>query len=514
MSNLANKKVKVRFAPSPTGALHIGGVRTALFNYLFAKKHGGDFLLRIEDTDRTRTVVGAEKYIIDSFKWLGINFDDGVNPDGTAKYRQTEREYRSYADILVKAGHAYYAFDTSEELDVMKKTLTAAGIKNPNYNNVTRDRMRNSFTLPADEVEKLLADKVPFVIRFNVPKHVEVKFNDAVKGPISFWSDNMDDKILFKSDGFPTYHLANVVDDHLMEISHVIRGDEWLPSALLHVMLYNAFGWEHPVFCHLPVINGPDGKKLSKRHGDKYGFPVFPMTWDYVNEEGEAVHITGFKDEGYDVNGLINFLSLLGWNPGNNIEFMTREEMISLFDLDRVHNSPAMFDVVKLKNFNAHYMRSNDDLENYRKFIDDGSRAVHYDDAKAVKINIIAKERCEFAKDLYKQVSYFFEPVALPHMDHFKLKHEVEFGLAMSILLRQGQIDAPNWTESEIKHMFDVISKTIDKPLSLIRPVLRMALTGGLPGPELSLTMEILGREESMKRIYAVLPEVFQLANK
>jgi glutamyl-tRNA synthetase len=491
--------------------LHIGGVRTALFNYLFAKKHGGDFILRIEDTDRTRLVSGAEQYIIDSFKWLGLNFDDGVNLDGTAKYRQSEREYRSYAETLIKSGHAYYAFDTSSELDALKESLKAAGVKNPNYNNVTRERMRNSFTLPADEVEKLLNDNVPYVIRFNVPKRVEVKFIDAVKGLVSFWSDNMDDKILFKSDGLPTYHLANVVDDHLMEITHVIRGDEWLPSALLHVMLYNAFGWEHPIFCHLPVINGPDGKKLSKRHGDKYGFPVFPMTWDYVNEEGESVHITGFKEEGYESNGLINFLSLLGWNPGNNIEFMSLEEMVSLFDLERVNNSPAMFDMVKLKNFNAHYMRSVDDLQSYRKWIDDGSRSVHYDDATAVKINIIAKERCEFAKDLYKQVSYFFEPVVIP--ENHKLKHELDFPVVMSTVMNYILINHATfkWEAAEINKAIEVGAvNMMNKTLSVVRPDLRFALCGSLPGPDLGLIMEILGQRESFKRIYALLPEVFQ----
>jgi glutamyl-tRNA synthetase len=326
-------KVKVRFAPSPTGALHIGGVRTALFNYLFAKKHGGEFLLRIEDTDKHRFVAGAEKYIIDSLAWCGISPDDGVNADGTAKYRQSEREYRSYADRLIARGDAYYAFDTKDELDAMRKSLEDAGSSVQGYSFSTRMFMKNSFTLSVEEVKLRIDSGNPYVIRFNTPANTEIKFIDSVKGEVSFNSNSMDDKVLFKSDGLPTYHLANVVDDHLMEITHVIRGDEWLSSAPLHILLYKAFGWDKPEFCHLPLILGPDGKKLSKRHGDKYGFPVFPMTWDYVDEEGKDVHITGFKDENYEPDALLNFLVLLGWNPGNDKEIMAVDEMISLFDI-------------------------------------------------------------------------------------------------------------------------------------------------------------------------------------
>jgi glutamyl-tRNA synthetase len=504
-----NKPVKVRFAPSPTGPLHVGGVRTALFNYLFAKKHGGEFLLRIEDTDQGRFVAGAEKYIIDSLNWLGLTPDDGINPDGTAKYRQSEREYKSYVDILLNSGHAYYAFDTKEELELLKTKLQTSGAKNLGYNSISRESMKNSLTLSADDVKARIDSGAPYVIRFNTPRHKEIKFKDLVKGMISFNSNDMDDKILFKSDGLPTYHLANIVDDHLMAITHVIRGDEWLSSVPLHIMLYEAFGWDKPEFCHLPLILGPDGQKLSKRHGDKYGFPVFPMTWDYTNEKGEEIHITGFKDEGYESDALVNFLALLGWSPGDNKEIMTEDEMISLFDLTRINNSGARFDIEKLKNFNAHYLRSRDNEFLYSTFIhkDGGVKFINSWENHD-KIVVIAKERSVFSKDLYKNVSYFFESVVLP--DNIVLKNPAEFTSVMNDWFNSGsELYNDNkisiWSSEEIKAKLDSLCELRGFKLGKILPDLRMALTGGIPGPHLHEVMEILGPIESRLRIRAIL---------
>jgi glutamyl-tRNA synthetase len=509
-----NKKVKVRFAPSPTGALHIGGIRTALFNYLFAKKHGGEFLLRIEDTDQHRFVAGAEKYIIDSLSWLGIVPDDGINPDGTAKYRQSEREYRSFAQKLIDSGHAYYAFDSSEKIEAMKKSFEAAGVSNPGYTNATRGVMENSFTLSKEDVYKRLADGVPYVIRFNTPADKVIEFNDSVKGLITFNSSSMDDKVLFKSDGLPTYHLANVVDDHLIEITHVIRGDEWLPSTSLHIMLYDAFGWDKPEFCHLPLILGPDGSKLSKRHGDKYGFPVFPMTWDYVNEKNESVHITGFKDENYEPDALINFLALIGWNPGGDKEFMSMDEMIDLFSLDRINNSGGMFDIEKLKNFNAHYLRNNrssNDLfvRNIMPHIKEVIKT--YTESEIDKIVKIASNRSVFRNDLYKSVSYFFEPVVLS--DDVVLKNESEFRNVMTLFL-VNPCNRVIWTEYEIEKVLKNLCENIyNIKIGKVLPDLRLALTGGLPGPELPLVMLILGPQESCNRIDDLLLKTKKVAS-
>lgn len=484
-----------------------------MFNYLFAKKHGGEFLLRIEDTDQTRFVAGAEKYIIDSLAWCGISPDDGVNPDGTAKYRQSEREYKSFVDILISNGSAYYAFDTKEELDAMR-----AGGSNVGYTSITRNSMKNSLTLSSEEVKRRLDAGDPYVIRFNTPRHKTITFKDSVKGNVSFDSNNMDDKVLFKSDGLPTYHLANVVDDHLMEITHVIRGDEWLSSAPLHIMLYEAFGWERPEFCHLPLILGPDKSKLSKRHGDKYGFPVFPMTWDYVNENNENVHITGFKDEGYEPDALINFLALLGWNPGGTEEIMSMDRMIELFDLDRINNSGAMFDIDKLKNFNAHYLRNRNDIElfNLYFFPHIPNHKGEIDRENAIKIVHIAKERSVFAKDLYSTVSYFFEPVVLK--DDVVLKNDSEFRSVMTEIWNDYKtiftaLPMNNWNAEAIKNALETKCAEKGFKIGKILPDLRMALTGGIPGPHLPETMEILGYDESWNRILNLLKVTRKVAS-
>lgn len=479
--------------------MHIGGVRTALFNYLFAKKNGGDFLLRIEDTDKDRFVHGAEKYIIDSLNWLGIVPDDGINEDGTAKYRQSEREYKVYVDQLINSGHAYYAFDTSAELDSMRITLKASGVDNIGYNYVSRERMKNSFTLPATEVTALINSGAPYVVRFNMPRNKEIKFSDIIRGERVFNSSSLDDKVLFKSDGLPTYHMANVVDDHLMEISHVIRGEEWLPSTPMHVLLYDALGWDAPIFCHLPLILGPDGEKLSKRHGDKYGFPVFPMTWDYVNEKNENVHITGFKNEGYEPDALVNFLALLGWSPGNNLEFMSLADMVNLFDLSKINNSGARFDVEKLKNFNKHYLKLRDNLVLFYSYIWNKEEPTLYDfEAKNGIVNI-AKERSVFAKDLYASVSYFFEPIVFD--ENVTLKNPIEFKNTMDSFLNTIVLPDFKWDSDLIKATLDESYNNLGYAAKKVLPDLRLALTGGVSGAHLQDVMVIIGKNESIKRI-------------
>src|SRR5690349_9453339 len=338
------RDVRVRFAPSPTGALHIGGVRTALYNYLLARQYNGTMILRIEDTDQGRFVPGAEEYIIEALTWAGIKIDEGVGVGGPhAPYRQSERKpiYKQYAQQLIDAGHAYYAFDTEQELDDMRQRLKAAGVDQQQYNSITRLQMRNSLTLSEDEVKNLIASGTPYVIRLKVPKKEEIRLNYLIRGWVMVHSSQIDDKVLMKSDGMPTYHLANVVDDYLMKISHVIRGEEWLPSAPLHVLLYKFLGWENemPQFAHLPLLLKPDGNgKLSKRDADQAGFPIFPLTW---NDPANGEVATGYKESGYLPDALINFLAFLGWNPGTTQELFSMEELIKAFSIERISKAGA-----------------------------------------------------------------------------------------------------------------------------------------------------------------------------
>jgi glutamyl-tRNA synthetase len=502
------KKVRTRFAPSPTGALHIGGVRTALFNYLFAKKNGGDFILRIEDTDKTREVEGAIDYITDSMKWLGFVPDESPEIGGSyGPYKQSERLdlYKFYVQELVDSGHAYLAFDTPEELDAVREKFKASDSTFV-YNSNTRENMVNSESIPFTTIQNKLDAKEPYVIRFKTPKNKEIKFNDIVRGWVSFDSNQLDDKILFKSDGYPTYHLANVVDDHLMEISHVIRAEEWLPSTPLHIMLYDAFGWEKPEFCHLPLVNGPDGKKLSKRHAAKYGFPIFPLDWDYV-QDGKDAHASGFKDAGFEPDALLNFLALLGWNPGSELEYMNMDELIGLFDLDRVNKSGANFNIEKLKHFNAHYVRSVDNEELFVKHMFDltPDNTPEYSDLNIIKIVDIAKKRSVFTKDLYPSVSYFFEPVILA--DDIVMKNPKEFREVMYKFISSCKSEFGVYdeiSEEDIKLKLEEICAELGYKLGKVLPDLRTALTGGIPGPELQTTMAILGMTESVKRILAL----------
>lgn len=500
-----NKKVRVRFAPSPTGFLHLGGIRTALYNYLFAKKHGGDFILRIEDTDMTRFVPEAEKYIIDSLSWLGITPDEGPGIGGNyGPYKQSERLhlYKNYALALVESGHAYYAFDSNDELDKLRKAFE--GTKRMfSYNSFSRRTLKNSVSMSSDDVKAKLDAGDPYVIRFKMPKDVEISFNDSVRGMVVFNTDKLDDKVLFKSDGYPSYHLANVVDDHLMEISHVIRAVEWLPSAPLHVLLYDALGWDKPEFCHLPLVNGPDGKKLSKRNVDVYNFPIFPLSLDYTSN-GSPAHIDGLKEFGFDPHPLLNFLALIGWNPGGEQEFFSMDELVDLFSLEKVNNSSAMFNIEKAKSFNAHYMRNRNSEDLFIEYIlpNVWKNSYEYSEVNIRKIIDIAKERAEFAKDLYGNVKYFFEPIVLA--DDVALKNPYEFLAVMDAMLKS-DLTEKDWTEDFIKADLDALCETLGHKPGKVLADLRMAITGGAHGSGLPLTMEILGKEESIKRIKSLI---------
>ena len=407
-------EVRVRFAPSPTGPLHIGGVRTALYNFLFAKKQGGKLILRIEDTDQTRLVEGAEEYLITSLKWCGIEFDESTIHGGEyGPYKQSQRKeiYLPYAEKLVRDGFAYYAFDTAEELTSMRERMKAAGVPSPQYNGVTRSTMKNSLSLSETEVNKRIKAGVPYVIRIKMPRNEEVKLHDIIRGWVVVNTNNMDDKVIFKSDGMPTYHLANVVDDYTMKISHVIRGEEWLPSAPLHVLLYRYLGWEQemPIFAHLPLILKPDGNgKLSKRDGDRLGFPVFPTNW--INQNTGDISL-GYREGGYFPEAFINMLAFLGWNPGTSKELFSLEELCQEFSLDRVGKSGAKFDFDKTKWFNQQYLRlrSKEQLTQELQIILKENDIQFNDDYVAIVCEQF-KERATFIRDIWEEGKYYFIP--------------------------------------------------------------------------------------------------------
>lgn len=497
---MAERKVRVRFAPSPTGALHIGGVRTALYNYLFARQHGGDFVFRIEDTDSNRFVPGAEEYIIESFRWLGIKFDEGVSFGGEhGPYRQSERRaiYRKYVDQLLDAGKAYIAFDTPEELEAKRQE-----IKNFQYDAHTRMMMRNSLTLPAEEVERLIADGNQYVVRFKIEPGEDVHVNDMIRGDVVIKSDILDDKVLYKSaDELPTYHLANIVDDHLMEISHVIRGEEWLPSAPLHVLLYRAFGWEDtmPRFAHLPLLLKPDGKgKLSKRDGDRLGFPVFPLEW-HDPKTGEVSN--GFREQGYFPEAVINFLALLGWNPGTEQEMFTLDELVEQFDITKCSKAGARFDYQKGIWFNHEYIlrKSNEEISKLFAPIVAGN-GIDESMERITKVVSMMKDRVNFVKELWPLCSFFFIPPTeydektvrkrwkensaqvmgelaevLEGIDDFSLENQEHIVMA--------------WVESKGYKLGDVMN------------AFRLTLVGEGKGPGMFDISAFLGKEETLRRL-------------
>ena len=492
-------KVRVRFAPSPTGPLHMGGVRTALYNYLFAKKHGGDFLLRIEDTDQSRYVEGAEDYIVDALNWCKITVDEGVGSDGEfGPYRQSERKkmYRQYADQLIASGHAYYAFDTSEDLDQMRTNLKNAGVPSPQYNHISRETMKNSLSLSEDEVQSRLENNEPYVIRVKMPRNEEVKLNDLIRGWVVVNTNNLDDKVIFKSDGMPTYHLANVVDDHLMKISHVIRGEEWLPSAPLHVLLYQFLGWEPPLFAHLPLILKPDGNgKLSKRDGDRLGFPVFPTQW--INPETKEVS-SGYREEGYFPEAFTNMLAFLGWNPGTSQELFNMQELVDSFSLERVGKAGAKFDFDKTNWFNQQYLRSKPGAELATMIVN------HFDHEVDLKylanVSEIMKERATFVKDIFNESQFFFAP-PVEYDDKTVQKKWKENTPQILTELAQALSKIENFSAENIETHFKSFMKEKELGFGAILPSFRLAVTGLGMGPSMFQICALLGKQEVLNRI-------------
>jgi glutamyl-tRNA synthetase len=502
------QSVRVRFAPSPTGPLHIGGVRTALYNYCFARKLGGTFILRIEDTDQTRFVPGAEKYIIDSLEWCGIKFDEGVHAGGEyGPYRQSERKalYKPYAEQLVRDGHAYYAFDTPEELDQQREEKKKISPEAFQYDSSTRMNLKNSLTLPAEEVERLLAEGAHYVIRIRIPANEQVDLHDLIRGDVSMQTNTLDDKVLFKSDGMPTYHLANVVDDYLMKVSHVIRGEEWLPSAPLHVLLYRFLGWESsmPKFAHLPLLLKPEGNgKLSKRDGDRLGFPVFPMQWqDPVTREISS----GYKESGFLPDAFMNFLAMLGWNPGTEQEIFSLDELAQAFSLEKVHKAGAKFDFEKGKWFNQQYIKEKDGA-----FLGDFlQKETESHDIKASRDFIekaanLVKERVMLLTELWDASAFLFvDPISFD-MELIKKKWKPDTNDIIDRLrMAFEEVDFQDPTQLE-----DVFKRFLEENhlnTGAVLFPLRMVVTGKAGGPGMFDVMHLIGKEATLRRMAAAI---------
>ncbi|MBN2262090.1 MAG: glutamate--tRNA ligase [Prolixibacteraceae bacterium] len=497
-----NQKIRVRFAPSPTGPLHMGGVRTALFNYLFARKNGGDFLLRIEDTDQTRYVPGAEEYIMEALRWCGIKIDEGVQEGGPCgPYRQSERKalYKEFALRLIESGNAYYAFDTPEELDALRAEHESRG-ETFTYNAATRGQLRNSLVMNAVEVQKLISEGEKYVVRFKMPVNVDVTESDIIRGTVTFNTDRLDDKVLFKSDGMPTYHLANVVDDHLMQITHVIRGEEWLPSMPLHVLLYQSLGWESPKFAHLPLILKPVGKgKLSKRDGDKMGFPVFPLQWTdpFTNEVS-----SGYREDGYFPEAFVNMLALLGWNPGTEQEIFSMEELIEAFDLARVGKSGSKFDPEKTKWFNHQYMilkPDNELAESFNVLLKEKGIDAPLD--YVVKVVAMLKERATFLPDIWEQGFYFFEaPTAYNEKDVKKRWKEGVPEMIEQIASFFVRYEGA-WEAFQMKETFSAFVTENEWGFGLVMNAFRICIVGASMGADLFEICEMIGKDETIKRL-------------
>jgi glutamyl-tRNA synthetase len=501
---MTDRRVRVRFAPSPTGPLHIGGVRTALYNYLFAKKNGGDFILRVEDTDQTRFVPGAEEYIIESLKWLGITPNEGIGfGDGPhAPYRQSDRKpmYREYIMQLINAGHAYYAFDTPEELDAMRERLKASNV-DAKYDAITRAAMKNSLTLPEDEVKRLLESDAHYVVRFKLPRKEEVKFHDEIRGWVTVNTSQMDDKVLFKSDGMPTYHLANIVDDYLMKITHVIRGEEWLPSAPLHVLLYRALGWEDvmPKFAHLPLLLKPEGNgKLSKRDGDRLGFPVFPLQWqDPATKEISS----GYRESGYMPEAVINLLAFLGWNPGTSQEIFSLEELVGAFTIDRVSKHGAKFDQNKAKWYNQQYVRHTaDNILAAELKKDVLANGLTFTDSYIEKATSLIKEKVSFTKELWSMGSYFFINPSLYDEGVITKRWNEKSSLVLKDLIENLR-SLSDFTTSNIEAQYqEALTKNEVAGKDFLQ-LLRVCLTGVAGGPPLFEMCELFGKENTVLRL-------------
>ena len=492
-----SRPVRVRFAPSPTGPLHIGGVRTALFNYLFAKKNNGTFYLRIEDTDQNRFVAGAEAYIFEALEWLGIAPDETIGKNEKyGPYRQSERKaiYKQYVDELITKGWAYYAFDTPEKLDELRKQAESEG-KTFIYNHTIREQLDNSLTVSREKVEERIANGEHFVVRFKTPVNEILELKDIIRGEIKFDTNLLDDKVLFKSDGMPTYHLANIVDDHLMETSHVIRGEEWLPSLPLHHLLYKAFEWEAPEFSHLPLILKPIGNgKLSKRDGDKMGFPVFPLEWK--TEEGTSM---GYRENGFFPEAVVNFLALLGWNDGTEQELFSLEELISKFDLGRIHKAGAKFDPEKNKWFNHQYLQkqSNESLaESFKGILEKKGVTINVD---LIKVVSLIKERAHFVNEFWDLVDFFFEaPTSYDEKAAKNWKEETP-GLMQQVISELDKIK--DFTSAIIESTLKEWMTANEIGMGKIMQPLRLSLVGALKGPHLFDIIELIGKEETKNRI-------------
>lgn len=508
-----DKKVRVRFAPSPTGGLHLGGVRTVLYNYLFARQHGGDFVLRIEDTDQTRYVEGAEQYILDCLAWCGLEPDEGPHKGGAyGPYRQSERKslYREFAQKLVDSGYAYYAFDTSEELEAMRSELRSDENPAPQYNAVIRNRMRNSLSLPPAEAEELLKTGAPYVIRIRMPENEEISFEDMIRGSVSINSSQVDDKVLLKADGMPTYHLAVVVDDYLMKITHAFRGEEWLPSAPVHVLLWKYLGWETemPKWAHLPLIMGPNGK-LSKRDGAKYGFPVFAMNWNdpQTNELTE-----GFREKGFLPAAFVNMLAVLGWNDGTSKEIFSLDELIAAFSMERVHKSGARFDYEKAKWFNHEWIKlaNQDELATELEHLYETKMPPEEKLATPVTIDLrkvvtLVRDRCHLLNDLWEQSWFFFKDPQQFDIDSVKSKWnapKADFFSDLKEELAALELWESAFIEAAFKNMAAL--KGI-KPGELQLPF-RIMLVGGKFGPPVFDIAEIIGKQKTLQRISTALP--------
>ncbi len=497
--------VRVRFAPSPTGPLHIGGVRTALYNYLFARKMGGKMLLRIEDTDQGRLVPGAEQYIKDALKWTGITIDEGLlETDPHGPYKQSERKdiYKKYVQELLDKGLAYYAFDTPEELDALRKELEEAKVANISYNSATRIQMKNSLTLNSEEVKAMISAGEPYVIRLKVPLKEEIRFKDIIRGFVLVHSSTIDDKVLMKSDGMPTYHLANIVDDHLMGITHVIRGEEWLPSAPLHILLYRSFGWTAPEFAHLPLLLKPEGNgKLSKRDGLLGDFPIFPLEW---TDPATGETSRGFKQDGYLPEAMVNFLAFLGWNPGTEQEVFSMEELIEVFSLEAIHKAGARFDIQKAQWYNQHYLRQLSDESLAESLV---SKEIN--EKLALNLVKLMKDRVTFASEIITEVPYIFNAPDSFDTEIASKKWDDLAKTAMPIIIEAFE------EVSESDFLVDTVHTAIFSKLEAagIKPgkvmaALRLAITGVGKGPDLMLTMETIGKSQSINRIKTALEKL------
>lgn len=491
-------KVRVRFAPSPTGPLHLGGVRTALYDYLFAKNQGGEFVLRIEDTDTARYVEGAEEYIEEALEWCGIIADESPKKGGKfAPYRQSERRdiYDRYTAQILKTEYAYIAFDTAEELDAIRAEYEARGDVF-SYDNKTRNQLKNSLTLSEEEVQQLLDDKTPYVVRFRMPVDRTLNLEDIIRGKFSVNTNTLDDKVLVKNDGMPTYHFANIIDDHEMEISHVIRGEEWLPSLGLHTLLYEAMGWEAPQFAHLSLILKPEGKgKLSKRDGDKFGFPVFPLNF---TDPATGNISKGYRESGYLPEAFINMVALLGWSPADDKEILSLDEMTKEFDLNKVHKAGARFSKEKAEWFNHQYIqqKSNEDL---LQILKDSDLNLTLSDDKLIKVIHLMKERATFPKDIYENGKFFFEaPVAYDEKASKKAWNDETSGILQELA---HQLETVEFSAENVKQAVHDFAENKGLGMGKVMMPLRLSLVGELKGPDVPDIMELLGKEETIIRI-------------